>query len=60
MFKFVGLFLALAVCMFCAINFLVLPTFPIVGAKFPILATPVGSLGVTGIVGLGLLLFGKK
>lgn len=60
MFKFIGLFLALSLCMFCAINFFVLPTFPIVAAKLPILGTPLGSLGVTGLLGLGLVLFGKK
>jgi hypothetical protein len=60
MFKFIGLFLALAVCMFCAMTFLVLPSFPIVAAKFPVLGTPLGSLGVTGILCMGLVLFGKK
>lgn len=60
MFKFIGLFLALAVCMFCAMTFLVIPSFPIVATKLPVLASPLGSLGMTGLLCMGLVLFGKK
>lgn len=59
MFKFIGVFLALAVCLFCAVNFLIIPTFPIVAAKAPALASPLGALGLTGLFCMGLVLFKK-
>lgn len=59
MFKFIGVFLGLAVCLFCAVKFLVIPTFPIVAAKVPVLATPFGALGLSGCIMIGLL-FTKK
>lgn len=59
MFKFIGVFLALSVCLFCAINFLVLPTFPIVLHKVPVLGTPFGALGLSGAIMMGLF-FTKK
>jgi hypothetical protein len=58
MFKFIGMFLALSVCIFCAINLFLIPQFPEIAHRINPL-TPHHSLGLSAIIMIGML-FVKK